>query len=63
MTTIKIKNGKKLPKTEFESIEELLDWAVDYFQDEKPLSADTIKKAEIARNEISSVNSTFRIVV
>lgn len=60
MTTITIKNGKKLPKTDFESLEELLDWAVDYFQEETPLSPETIQKAKNAKEEIKSPHSTFR---
>lgn len=62
MTTITIKNGRKLPKTDFESLEELLDWAVDYFQDETLLSPETIQKAKDAKKEIISSNSTFRPV-
>lgn len=60
MTTITIKNGKKLPKTNFESLEELLDWVVDYFQNDPPLSPETIQKAKDAKEEITSPNSTFR---
>ena len=59
MTTITIKNGKKLPKTYFESLEELLDWIVDYFQQESPLSPETIQKAKDAKEEIIFPNSTF----
>ncbi|MBK5212981.1 MAG: hypothetical protein JJE55_04895 [Flavobacteriaceae bacterium] len=60
MTTITIKNGKKLPRTDFESLEELLDWAVDYFQGEVPLSPETIQKTKDAKKELASPDSTFR---
>lgn len=62
MTTITIKDNKKLPKTDFQSLEDFLDWAVDYFQEDAPLSPETIQKAENAQKEISSPNSTFRPV-
>ncbi|AOR29455.1 hypothetical protein FORMB_24370 [Formosa sp. Hel1_33_131] len=60
MTTITIKDGQKLPKTEFGTIKDFLEWAVDHFQEEIPLSEKTIKKAAKAKKEISSPNSTFK---
>jgi len=63
MTTITIKNGEKLPKTDFDNLEELLDWAIDHFQEEESLSASTIKKAKAAKKEISSPTSSFRQVL
>lgn len=62
MTTITIKENLKLSKTEFQSIEEFLDWAVEYFQDEPPLSKEIIEKAEMAKKELLSANSAFREV-
>jgi len=60
MTTITIKDGKKLSKTEFGTIKDFLEWAVDHFQEEMPLSVQTINKAAKAKEEISSPNSTFK---
>ena len=60
MTTITIKNGEKLSKTEFGTMKDFLEWAVDHFQEEMPLSAKTIENAIKAKEEISSINSTFK---
>ncbi len=60
MTTITIKNGQKLAKTEFQTIQDLLDWAVEHFQNEPPLSKEIIQKAEKAKTELNSGNSTFK---
>ena len=60
MTIITIKNEEKLPKTEFGTMKDFLEWAVDYFQEEEPLSKETIAKAEKAKKEISASNSTFK---
>jgi hypothetical protein len=59
MTTITIKNGEKLSRTNFENIEDFLNWAVDYFVEDKPLSVDIINKCEKAKIEKKSSNSSF----
>ena len=63
MTTITIKSGEKLSKTNFDNLEELLDQAIDHFQEEEALPSSTIKKAKAARKEISSLTSSFRQVL
>ncbi|MDA9303590.1 hypothetical protein N9Q03_00460 [Flavobacteriaceae bacterium] len=60
MTTITIKDGEKLSKTEFRTIKDFLEWAVDHFQEEMPLSPKTIQSSVKAKEEISSINSTFK---
>jgi hypothetical protein len=60
MTTIKIKNGEQFSKTDFENLEDLLDWAIEHYQENQSLSPEVIKKAAKAKREIESANSTFR---
>jgi len=60
MTTITIKDGKNITKTEFQTIQDFLDWAIEHFQNEPPLSKEIIQKAEKAKAELHSNNSTFK---
>ncbi len=62
MTTITLQDEQKLPKTDFKNLAALLDWAVDHFTAESPLSAKIIAKSQQARKEKLSAHSTFKKV-
>ena len=63
MTTFTIKNGGDFSKTNFDTIQDLLDWAVEHFQNEPELSTEIILKAEKAKAELHSDKSTFQPVI
>jgi hypothetical protein len=60
MTTITIENVKGLSKTQFKDLEDLLNWAGNYFIEKAPLSEEIIKKYEEAKKEKDSPTSSFQ---
>ena len=62
-TTITIKNGENLPRTEFDTVQDFIDFALNYLQRESSLTKAEIAEAKAARDLWKKDKSSFRRVV